>query len=408
MVQLSSSLGANPLIIPFTSHRPILSPSGREPSALDVLLGELHLRREDLGIHRSLPSGDPFLLHKVPLFLKSPLQVISFARESATAFRRGQKSIASVLKISAHLLEMEIGDDEREKVSFPEDFEKIPQSPLRQAIEILYPALVQSKRVFGEAFSGLSKEEIDVSKRKIESLLFPGSKDEGLLRHEKQEQIEWAFFLASKIDRKKILEASIIIASALDEALPILEGMDPSQIMRILKDEKTTLQTPLGEIVIGGLGNDIYVGKMPLLLIELGGNDEYRFEEYSPFSVIIDLSGNDTYHSFENCPLGAGLMGMGFLVDLKGDDLYLGEDFAFGAGFFGVGLLLDREGNDRYVSGQFSQGAGAMGLGILCDMEGDDQYQAVLYSQGFGFVGGGGFLLDYKGNDTFFAGGVDA
>ncbi len=112
------------------------------------------------------------------------------------------------------------------------------------------------------------------------------------------------------------------------------------------------------------------------------------------------------YYSSETCPLGAGVMGIGFLIDLKGDDLYQGQDFAFGTGFFGVGFLLDREGNDRYISGMFTQGAGAMGLGILCDREGNDLYQTALYSQGFGFVGGGGLLLDYRGNDTFFSGNV--
>ncbi len=437
------------LVIPFTGCKSLHLPSEQKAirsihekkdlSTLDLLLEALHLEREDLGIHRPLPSKDPFLLSKVPLFLNNPLQVIPFAKECTAAFDQGQNSLSSILKTSADLLEIEVNpvrnfsgalnpagivltsnlfaqqrgvisngvkNYKREEVPFPEEINKIPASPLRQAIEILYPALVQAKKVFDEAFNALSKEEIIFSKRKIESLLFDGLKDKDLFHYQNQGEIEKAFFLASQISRKKMLQASYIVASALDETLKILDTMDSSKMAGFLKEEISTVHTPLGEILIGGLGDNHYTGKMPLLLIDLGGNDIYRFDEYSPFSVIIDLSGDDTYISSENCWLGAGVLGLGFLVDLKGNDIYRGENFAFGAGFFGVGFLLDREGNDRYISGMFSQGAGAIGLGILCDMEGDDHYQTALYSQGFGFVGAGGFLFDYRGNDIFFSGGV--
>ena len=375
-------------------------------SALDLVLDALKLERQDLGIHRPLTSEDPFLLNKVPILLNSPLQIIPFARGCSAAFDEGQHSLSSILKTSADLLEIEVEDFEKDIAPFPEGFHKIPASPLQQAIEILYPALVQGKRVFNEAFRDLDKEEIIFSKRKIESLLFNGPKDKHLLRHENQGEIERAFFLASKIDRKRILQASYIIASALDEALKILNTMDPSQVAGFLKEERTALRTPLGEIIIGGLGDNNHTGGMPLLLIDLGGNDHYRLEEYSPFSVIIDLTGDDTYLSSENCWLGAGVLGLGFLVDLRGNDTYHGKNFTFGAGFFGVGFHYDREGNDRYISDMFSQGAGAFGLGLLCDVEGDDFYRTALYGQGFGFVGGGGSLLDYRGKDAFFSGGL--
>jgi len=310
-----------------------------------------------------------------------------------------------MVKISADLLELEMRKPKQESVPLPAELNQIPISPVRQAIEILYPALVQAMKIFNEAFEKLDHEEIHFSKKEIESLLLPGLKEKEYLRHGNQKRIEKAFFLASKIDRKKIVEASYTIAVALDEALPILDKMDHSQKKDLLKGE-ATLRTPFGEILIGGCGDNDYTGKMPMFLIDLGGNDQYRFEKHSPFSVIIDLSGNDTYHSTEKGYLGAGIGGIGFLVDLQGDDLYQGENYSFGAGFFGVGCLLDKEGNDRYVSRMFSQGAGAIGLGLLCDLSGNDVYQTALYSQGFGFVGGGGFLLDYRGNDAFGGGGL--
>lgn len=272
----------------------------KDLSALDLLLGELNLKRQDLGIYRTIPSQDSFLLNKVPLFLNSPLQTISFAADCTTAFSRGQNSLSSILKVSADLMEIEIENVQQDEVPLPEEFGGIPPSPLREAIEILYPALVQGKRVFERAFDGLSQEEVDFCRKRIESLLFPALKDKSLLHHENQERIERAFFLASKVDRKKILEACYIVASALDKSLKILKVMDPEKADPLLKEEKTVLHTPLGEIVIGGIGDNSYEGKMPLLLIDIGGNDQYRFDEYSPFSLIIDLSGNDRYHSWKS------------------------------------------------------------------------------------------------------------
>jgi hypothetical protein len=392
---------------PPSVQTPALSSSDgkKEGSGLDILLSELKLKRRDLGIHRSLPSDDPFLLNKVPLFLNAPLQALSFANQCAEAFGHGEKSLSSLIKVSAGLLELEIDPLSRQKAPFPEDFSKIPPSPLRQAVEILYPALAQANKLFTEAFDGLSKEEAEFCRRTFESFLFPNGEDKGLPRYKNQEEMEKAVFLASGTDRGRMLKAAYIVASALDEALKLLNQLDPSQ-MENLTRERIVLRTPLGQIVIGGSGDDLYSGKMPLLLIELGGNDQYRFEEYSPLGVLIDLSGDDQYYSSKTCWLGAGILGLGFLIDQKGNDIYRGDDFSFGTGFFGVGLLFDGQGNDRYISGIFSQGAGAMGLGILCDIEGDDRYQTVLCGQGFGFVGGGGLLLDYRGNDTFIAGGV--
>ncbi len=378
----------------------------KESSVLDLLLNALYLERQDIGIQRPLPFKDPFLLNKVPLFLNSPLQILPFANDCVTAFNQGENSISSILTISSGLMEIEINHYKLERVPIPEVFKRIPASPLRQAIEVLYPALAHGKKIFDEAFNGLNREEIDFAKREIQSLLFSDQKIEKLLHYEHQARIEKAFYLASKIDRKKMLKASYIIALALDEALKALGSINHQQTKELFKEEKIILHTPLGEIVIGGGSDNLYTGKLPLLLIDLGGNDQYRFEEYSSLSIIIDLSGNDKYYSSEKGWLGTGVMGIGFLIDLKGDDLYQGQNFAFGTGLFGVGCLLDREGNDRYISNMFTQGAGAIGLGILCDREGNDFYQTALYSQGFGFVGGGGFLLDYRGNDTFFAGGV--
>ncbi len=135
--------------------------------------------------------------------------------------------------------------------------------------------------------------------------------------------------------------------------------------------------------------------------------------------------------------LGAGLFGLGALLDEGGDDTYEMRSVGQGAAFFGAGLLLDAAGNDDYVlregDGQGFGGPG--GIGVLADRSGNDHYFAeadakkagradyhskekiaVSNAQGVGsgrrgdisdghvWAGGLGALLDVEGNDRYEAG----
>jgi hypothetical protein len=135
--------------------------------------------------------------------------------------------------------------------------------------------------------------------------------------------------------------------------------------------------------------------------------------------------------------LGAGLFGMGVLVDEGGDDDYDLDEVGLGTGCFGAGLLLDAAGNDRYYLRKGDgQGLGFPGgIGILADRSGDDLYYAepdasvagradyhsahevaVSNAQGAGsgrrgdgsdghsWAGGLGALIDVDGNDVYRAG----
>ncbi|HOF89727.1 MAG TPA: hypothetical protein PLZ36_16735, partial [Armatimonadota bacterium] len=76
---------------------------------------------------------------------------------------------------------------------------------------------------------------------------------------------------------------------------------------------------------------------------------------------------------------GAGFLGIGVLVDEAGDDLYLGQKYAFGCGFWhGAGVLHDAAGQDVYAAGLAALGAGINGaVGLLDDRAGDDHYQCL-------------------------------
>jgi len=135
--------------------------------------------------------------------------------------------------------------------------------------------------------------------------------------------------------------------------------------------------------------------------------------------------------------MGAGVFGLGALIDEGGDDNYRMRFAGMGAAFFGAGLLLDAAGTDRYTleegDGQGFGGPG--GIGVLADRSGDDAYYvepdaakagradyhsdykvAANNAQGAGigrrgdgsdghaWAGGLGVLLDVDGNDTYRAG----
>jgi len=135
--------------------------------------------------------------------------------------------------------------------------------------------------------------------------------------------------------------------------------------------------------------------------------------------------------------LGAGLFGLGALIDEGGDDLYALRSVGMGAGFFGAGLLLDADGDDEYrlAEGDGQGFGGPGGIGVLADRRGDDVYFseplaskagradyhsaheiAVSNAQGVGsgrrgdgsdghcWAGGLGALIDVDGDDSYRAG----
>jgi hypothetical protein len=239
--------------------------------------------------------------------------------------------------------------------------------------------------------------------------------------------------------------------------------------------EPWTLSTPFGDVFVFGelwsTGNGWAFSEPPLLFVALG-DFQYATGEVGstaalrPLSVALML-GDDyggshfvsgavargvlgcgivysagktrTTYKADSWGLGAGLLGVGILVDEGGDDVYQVREVGEGAGYFGAGLLLDAAGNDRYelLSGDGQGYGGPGGIGILADRSGDDVYyaeplpekagkhradyhsdQKIVGSnaQGAGmgrrgdmndghdWAGGLGALLDIDGNDTYSAG----
>src|SRR5690606_40862333 len=61
-----------------------------------------------------------------------------------------------------------------------------------------------------------------------------------------------------------------------------------------------------------------------------------------PFSAVFDRGGDDLYSAGERpYALGGAHFGVAALIDLRGNDVYRGDDGSLGASCFGVGLLYD-------------------------------------------------------------------
>ena len=173
--------------------------------------------------------------------------------------------------------------------------------------------------------------------------------------------------------------------------------------------------TPLGKIILKGSENDIHRNNEVLFSIDTGGDDEYiassgsTYSYFNPVSICIDISGNDKYENKtdQTYSQGAGIFGLGMLIDLNGDDNYNSIDYSQGFGCFGIGILKDFAGKDNYKSKTLSQASSLYGIGLLVDTEGDDVYETYMASQGFGYTRGLGCLLDVAGNDSYIANDTD-
>ncbi|UCD76235.1 MAG: hypothetical protein JSV91_04790 [Phycisphaerales bacterium] len=164
-------------------------------------------------------------------------------------------------------------------------------------------------------------------------------------------------------------------------------------------------KTPLGWIRVHGTGNDVYDGDNTLLIVDLGGNDEYRGSvagsgPTQPISLLLDMSGDDRYAA-DSVAQGAGVCGVGILLDVAGHDTYQAGEYGQGVGQFGLGACIDLAGDDTYFTKYSGQGCGYFGVGLQLDAAGNDQYLLWADGQGLGGVSGVGVLADRSGDDRY-------
>ncbi|MFQ5806514.1 MAG: hypothetical protein ACE5I3_08695 [Phycisphaerae bacterium] len=210
---------------------------------------------------------------------------------------------------------------------------------------------------------------------------------------------------------------------ALDNARIALKKLE----LKDVPDFAFDWESPWGWIRIRGGGNDRVDGTDILLIVDLGGDDRYfgavaASNAKLPISLLLDLAGDDVYRSdvsfggpgpsvespgWKGTPgtpaQGAGICGVGVLLDNTGNDEYHAVRYAQGVGQFGLGLCADLAGDDLYGVRYSGQGCGYFGIGLLFDAAGDDRYKIYADGQGLGGVAGVGVLADRSGDDEYTA-----
>lgn len=395
--------------------------------ALDGALTAIALTRDDLHFRSDYADApDSFRLTVADSLLEHPLDTEPYVRRLAEDLA-SPVGTAELVIAAAKELDLAVWPEACPGVG-PEGAD---------ALGILLPAFARAEEEMAYAFAALTDEEraflIEHAPVLLEEEEFDPEKPIDIREQEADEAEELGdrlLIIAGRVDYGRIAAAGAIVAEAVDASLAVAsdlreqhgpatggdrysERIGPESVA--WGDVIEVRQTEFGTVVIGGTGTTYY-GRGAALIIDLGGNDVYDCRATGtepldggdgiqpiggalashPVAVVIDLEGDDVYlgghHSF-----GAGFMGVGVLVDLAGDDRYVAGSFSLGSGLFGVGVLRDAGGHDTYVGDTCVQGSGAFGIGVLLDEEGNDSYRAAVFSQAFGFVMGFGLLDDLSG-----------
>lgn len=361
---------------------------------------------------------NPFRLQEVNYLMYNPMDLPVVSRNITDrlhgAFGQTHHDLAALLQTAM---------DELDMPTLPATAESInPPADLSDYVERLVNAIRHANEERMAVLSVLDAEQIDLLYANAPKLLLGNfdsghrEKTEAEIKEDDSRALRF-FQLVLKLDVPRLLNASVEVARALD--LETLKRLNKTAGWLkhypkswIVREEKnlTVIDTPAGRVLIGGKKNNTYTEEAALIL-DFGGNDTYLNHaggstRLNPFSVVIDLSGDDVYTSTDYFSQGAGLLGGGFLIDLKGNDRYTAQNYAQGTGVLGVGILVDLAGRDQYKAVSVAQGAGSFGVGLLAEGGGNDSYYANYFAQGAGYVKGFGAIVEAAGDDNYYAGGL--
>ncbi len=284
----------------------------------------------------------------------------------------------------------------------------VGEAPPREALAEAVAGLPESASAPIARFLGVLPRCVDAWTRAVESVE-PGalSAPERALRYfDAGAETEVARLLDREFDRAWAGRAAVDFVAAVEALAGELAPLRFSA-----RTPDVVLPTPYGDVFFGSGGKSEHGPTPRLLLVDVSGHDRYLpgtacAQGPQTFSAVIDLRGNDTFEA-DGTPTGAGagsgLLGVGVLVDCRGDDHYSTERFGAGLGAFGAGVLYDLEGDDRYVGSQHCQALGLAGVGLVLDEDGDDHYELFTYGQGLGCPLGAGLLIDLGGDDEYTA-----
>ena len=365
------------------------------------------------------PEDDPHLLMAVRGALDNPLALPAQAEPLARLYvaHKGlgvPDEIGWLQSLEAQPEEVHRMIDwppEDGEMASPKGVEKLePLHELtRDAVLRVWKAALEAERGVQLAFEKIDQEERAILAETLPAWLRRSNPTQaakvrqGAENVARREDLMHAARLWTQVDATMLCHVWEHLLDEIEQALPVF--LDHGDFNGLIE-----IDTPSGPVVIrgkqrrGGGSADAFV------LIDLGGDDEYRLPKDTkprPVRVFIDCGGNDLYLSQAHHAWGASLLGLSCHIDLEGDDDYRGRDWSLGCALGGYALLQDKAGHDRYEGGIGTQGVGIFGAGMLRDDAGDDFYNAGAFAQGFGSSAGAGMLVDASGNDVYLAGRED-
>lgn len=400
-------------------------------ATLDSALVLLNLKPEELGFDKLWASDDTFRLAVVEKYLNNPYEFPDYVDESQTVVDSFYLDPGELIRFFADQLKV---DPDAKPVVLPEplQLEYDPIAPF----DLWMAALTAADPHLSGFYSELDSLDIhdillggpgmwgDDENDSIQALTkgkwqrefnvdFDSTRDAGSDR---------ILDIMKKMDMDELLQAGMItVPVAQSIARNISESGYQSDPVRYFVEGVTGrlifhAKTEWGTFVIGDTEDNTYEGDFAAI-IDLGGNDTYRGrcagaigELGNAYSLLIDLEGDDYYDSDDlDVAHGAGVLGIGILIDRDGNDTYRSGGYSQGAGMFGIGFHVDHNGADDRRGRYFMQGAGHCGVGVLIDTgdeKSDDRYLGSTWSQGFAGVYGYGLLFDDGGDDTYRTGGT--
>lgn len=233
--------------------------------------------------------------------------------------------------------------------------------------------------------------------------------------------------LAGGVDPQPMIEGAILLLDTLETivipqlqtainagAWPAAGAWDPVGIMR-LGTTGNDMETIDRLIQIDPIGNDTYLNNAGATNMADVGSERPTQPRFLA-SVSLDFAGNDVYvgravNGISMEGQGSGLIGIGILHDLDGDDDYECRRACQGGASRGVGYFRDHNGNDEVVAGRGIGYGELAGIGIHRNDAGNDQY---FTRMGAGHTYGStvkentvdtGILWDRAGADSYESGG---
>jgi len=275
-----------------------------------------------------------------------------------------------------------------------QEWDKLPFSFRKGIVEILW-SVDEAKMIF-EQFSKPVQEYLNEKSAFIISEMY----DELMLPWNQRELNELSSLdLIEDADLKKLSFGTRKLTEKLNWFFMQKELQIPEDFTNC------SINSCMGKLLISGTKNDTIKGDQ-FFVVELGGDDVYLGNTAStisgdqPLGIVVDLKGNDKYLSGDNY-LVAGILGMAVLLDLEGDDLYQTNKPGLAFSLYGSSLLYDYSGNDKYLGRNYCQAASFIGASLLIDISGDDKYSCQSNSQAFGGTLGVGIFYDNSGNDLY-------